>query len=108
MGKRQGRKGMDAPSGSHAGPNRADAVRRGPGVVPWEGRRPVPLVWLAPLVLTLACGGGDTLNPPPPIADSALYWSLDLNHHAATMALTAPYDTLQLVATPHNRHGEAL
>jgi plastocyanin len=56
----------------------------------------------------LACEG-ESLKPP--IVDpNQLYWELDLNHRAVTLATAtaAPYDTLTLVATPRNLQGEAL
>lgn len=37
-----------------------------------------------------------------------LYWQLTLNHHAITMALTPPYNTLRLVAMPQTATGAAL
>jgi hypothetical protein len=55
---------------------------------------------------TVGCAG-DTTGPA--LSDPAhLYWQLTLNHHAITLALTAPYNTLQLVATPSTAKGTPL
>ena len=43
---------------------------------------------------------GDTTGPAP-ITSASQYWRLVLNHHAITLALTPPYDTLHLTATPY-------
>lgn len=55
---------------------------------------------------TISCTG-DTTGPAP-IDPARLYNRLSLNQHAITMALTAPYDTLQLTATPQAATGAAL
>jgi hypothetical protein len=47
-------------------------------------------------VLLVAGCGGDTTGP----SSRSLYWQLQLNHHAVTLATVAPYDTIQLTATP--------
>lgn len=46
----------------------------------------------------LGCGG-DTTTAPPPLATRA-FWALQLNQHAVNLALQAPYNTMQLTATP--------
>jgi len=55
---------------------------------------------------SLGCANDPTTGPIIPLAQQ--YWQLTLNHHAITLALTAPYDTLQLVATPRNPTGAPL
>lgn len=51
----------------------------------------------------------DSLKPrPAQTADDELYWRLELNHHAVTLAMAEPYDTLQLVATPRNYRDETI
>jgi hypothetical protein len=55
---------------------------------------------------TVDCAS-DTTGPA--LSDPAhLYWALTLNHHAITLALTAPYNQLQLVATPSTANGTPL
>ena len=54
----------------------------------------------------IACGHDAT--GPNLIDSSQLYWNLTLNHHAITMAAFAPYDTLQLHATPRVTTGAAI
>lgn len=57
-------------------------------------------------LVSLGCAS-DTTGPVP--VDSAHgYWQLMLNHHAITMALTPPYDTLQLTATLSTATGTLL
>lgn len=60
---------------------------------------------LAALASVLACGG-DVAGPG--VTPSAAYWALQLNQHAVTLALTAPYDTIQLSAVPLNVLGQPL
>jgi hypothetical protein len=57
-------------------------------------------VLLAPLLgsLLIAGCGGDTTGPSSSMGP--LYWQLQLNHHAITLGRLAPYDTIQLTATP--------
>jgi hypothetical protein len=63
-------------------------------------------ILLALVGLALAACGGDPAVTPPPAQDPAtMYWQLTLNVRAATMSTVAPYDTLQLVATPRTVHG---
>ena len=56
---------------------------------------------------TLAGCGSDTTGPPPRNATQA-YWALRLQYHAVALALTPPYDTVQLTATPVNAAGAPL
>jgi hypothetical protein len=65
------------------------------------------------LVVVSALGGGlscsgDTLNGPPPLSPTQAYWALQLTQHAVNLALTAPYDTVQLTAIPRNELGALL
>ena len=53
----------------------------------------------------LGCSGDTTIGPLSP---TQAYWRLQLNQHAANMALAAPYNTLQLTATPLNVAGTPL
>lgn len=55
---------------------------------------------------SLGCAS-DTTGPAPlnPVHG---YWQLTLNHHAITLALTPPYNMLQLVATPSTAAGTPL
>ncbi|HEX6534033.1 MAG TPA: hypothetical protein VF041_05520 [Gemmatimonadaceae bacterium] len=51
---------------------------------------------------------GDDLATQPSSDPSALYWRLELDHHAVTLATAAPYDTIRLTATPRNPSGAAI
>ncbi len=62
---------------------------------------------LAAIAIVSACGS-DSLSRPPVIDESELYWALDLNHHAVTLSMTVPYDTLTLHATPRTSNGAAI
>jgi hypothetical protein len=53
-------------------------------------------------LLVAACGGDST---GPSSSTAPLYWQLQLNHRAITLATVAPYDTIRLVATPVDVHG---
>ena len=55
----------------------------------------------------LSCGGDTTTGPAPRPATQA-YWALQLNQHAVNLALTAPYDTIHLTATPLTVSGTPL
>jgi len=66
--------------------------------------RDCALVVLAGLGMA-ACGGDPAVTPPPQSNPETMYWQLTLNVHAATMSTAAPYDTIQLVATPRTVHG---
>ena len=71
-------------------------------------RRCLGPVTTALLMVVVACGE-DVAVAPPPAADVAQrYWTLNYNHHAVTLSIVAPYDTLQLTATPRNANGEPL
>lgn len=60
-------------------------------------------------VPALVAGCGDqSLSPPPVPTDSEAYWELVLDHHAALMSLTPPYNTLQISAVPRNFRHEPL
>lgn len=59
------------------------------------------------LGLLLACGS-DLVAPKPAPDPSRLYWALTLDHRAVNLSTTAPYDTLQLTATPRTALGDAL
>lgn len=61
------------------------------------------------LVMSLVLGcGGDGLTPTPLADEDTLYWDLNLSHHAVTLSMTAPYDTLTVRAVPRNVRGEPL
>lgn len=67
------------------------------------------------LVGTLSAGalgglgcGGDTAMAPPPISPAQAYWALDLSQHAVNLSTQAPYNTLQLTATPLTVSGTPL
>lgn len=49
----------------------------------------------------LGCSG-DTAGTAPVLAQTQIYWALRFNYHAVNMATTAPYNTVQLTATPVN------
>jgi len=69
-------------------------------------RRSRDLALVATIVLAMAaCGGDPAVTPPPQNDPETMYWQLTLNVRAATMSTVAPYDTLQLVATPRTVHG---
>jgi len=68
---------------------------------------------LGALVLgVLALGGCGDLQPvatfEPETDPAALYGSLTLDHRAINLSTEAPYDTIQLTATPRNMKGEPL
>jgi hypothetical protein len=54
----------------------------------------------------IACGS-DTTGPALVDADHA-FWALRLNYHAVNLALAAPYNSVQLTATPLNANGVPL
>ena len=58
------------------------------------------------LMASLGCRNDST--GPAPIDAGHLYYQLTLNHHAVTLALTAPYDTITLLATPRSATGAPL
>jgi hypothetical protein len=66
------------------------------------------------VLLSLLSGGafscsGDTLNgPSSSVSVATAYWTLQFTHHAINLALTPPYDTVQLTAVPRNAAGAPL
>lgn len=52
------------------------------------------------------CGGDNTATAPLDVAQT--YWTLRLNEHAVTLALTPPYDTIRLRAVPRTPQGDSL
>ena len=54
----------------------------------------------------MACGGDGP--PTGPIREGTGFWVLALNHDAITLSTTAPYDTIQLVATPLDANGDLI
>lgn len=66
-----------------------------------------PVTAAAALLFFSACSS-DLAAPVPATDPSQLYWALELNHHAVNLIADAPYDTVQLVATPRTVDGEAL
>jgi hypothetical protein len=61
------------------------------------------------LALVLGCGGVEVVAPHQPITDGEkLYSRLALEHRAINLALAAPYDTLQLRATPLNGYRQPI
>lgn len=67
----------------------------------WRSLRPLPCI------VALACSA-ENVDPPPTMDTDAIFWTLELNHHAVTMSTVEPYDTLTLEATPRNYRGEIL
>lgn len=72
-----------------------------------RGLRLLRLFGAASGLATLACGG-DTAGPSSALTPAQAYWSLQFNQHAVTLALTTPYDTIRLTATPRNVLGQPL
>jgi hypothetical protein len=70
----------------------------------------VAMLKALPLVLVVAaCGGYDAPTIYEPITDPAqLYVALTLDHGAINLSTAAPYNTLQLTATPRNALGQPL
>jgi plastocyanin len=59
------------------------------------------------LVGLLSCG--DSIVPTQPIEEPAqVFWAITLDQHAVTLAMTPPFDTLAVVATPRNPSGTPL
>jgi plastocyanin len=56
-------------------------------------------------LLALGLGCGSDRAGTNPVAPDRQYWQLSLNHHAVTLAKTAPSNTLQLTATPLTADG---
>jgi hypothetical protein len=57
--------------------------------------------------LVAACAPDSSTTGPGTDA-SQLYWALTLDHRAVTLSTAAPYDTLQLTATPRLSSGAAM
>jgi plastocyanin len=57
-----------------------------------------------------ACGGTDAEPFEPAAGDGAagLFWALTVDHEIATLSTAAPYNTLQLTATPRDANGNPL
>lgn len=71
---------------------------------------PMTVRWLGvivPGVVLLGCGGSDTATGGL-LPSRQLFWALQLNHHAVTLSLTPPTDTVQLRATPLSPSGTPL
>ena len=67
----------------------------------------VPLL-LAAIALA-GCGDIQPVEPYSPITDpAALFMSLTLDHGAINLSTTAPYDELQITATPRDGNGAAM
>jgi hypothetical protein len=66
------------------------------------------LAILGGLVGLLVGCGSDPVAPKPAPDPSRLYWALTLDHRAVTLSTVAPYDTIQLTATPRSALGTAL
>ena len=63
---------------------------------------------LATILAAVACSGDDRVAPfEPATGDAAakLYWSLTVNYQSMTLSTVAPYDTVQLIATPRDAEG---
>jgi hypothetical protein len=58
------------------------------------------------LLGSLSGCGSDTTGPAA--SAGPLYWQLQLNHHAVTLATVAPYDTIHLTATPLDPTGASI
>ena len=62
--------------------------------------------WLLTATLLAGCGGLEPVAPYSPITDpAALFMSLTLDHGAINLSTAAPYDKLQLTATPRDANG---
>lgn len=55
-----------------------------------------------------AGGCAPDTNAPQQVSPDSLFWQMDLNAHAVTLALGTPFDTVQLTVTPRNVQGEML
>ncbi len=65
--------------------------------------------WLVAAVLLAGCGGLEPVAPYSPITDpAAMFMSLTLDHGAVNLSTAAPYDELQLTATPKDANGVAM
>lgn len=64
--------------------------------------------WCLALVLPLAIACQSDRLQPPPAQPEDLYWALEIDQGAVTLATTPPYNTLTLKVTPRNSRGEPL
>lgn len=63
-------------------------------------------LWLAMAAALVGCGDIQPVAPYSPITDpAALFVSLTLDHGAINLSTAAPYNELQLTATPRNGNG---
>lgn len=75
---------------------------------PHVPRRPLaPFLGAAAIVLALGCGT-DYVTIPKPTGSGRLFASLVLDHHAIALTTTAPYNTIQLIATAINAQDQPL
>ena len=72
-----------------------------------RGRAAPPFArWLVATVVLAGCGGLEPVAPYSPITDpTAMFMSLTLDHGAVNLSTAAPYDELQLTATPRDAAG---
>ncbi len=64
--------------------------------------------WLVMAVLALSGCEANDFVPQPLIDASDLFWTLEVDHRAVTLAMAEPYDTLMLTAIPRNNEGKHL
>ncbi len=65
--------------------------------------------WLLLATILAGCGGLEPVAPYSPITDpAALYMSLTLDHGAINLSTAAPYNELQLTATPRDANGSPM
>ena len=81
-------------------------VRALRGATARRGHR-VALPSLLCAVAAMGCGT-DYVSPATPTDPSQLFATLALDHHAIVLSTTAPWNTIQLTATPMNVDGEPL
>lgn len=83
----------------------SDAIRR-MGLC-WTRRTGLLAIVLSgAAIAAIACGGDNGAAPVSDLVRS--FWAVRLNAHAINLALTAPYDTVQLTATPVTVDGTPL
>jgi hypothetical protein len=63
---------------------------------------------LAITVLVVTGCAPDAVSPPPVTDPTKVLWALALNHRGITLSTVAPYDTIQLTATPLTVNGQPL
>ncbi|HEY9479988.1 MAG TPA: hypothetical protein VIP79_07850, partial [Gemmatimonadaceae bacterium] len=78
--------------------------------VTWRVRHTSSLtLWLITTAVLAGCGGLEPVAPYSPTTDpAALFMALTLDHRAINLAAVAPYDELQLTATPRDARGEPM